>query len=48
MASKTLTRMDLSDLDDNQANEEALAEIIEFVRVAALLIYEDRSGRRDH
>jgi uncharacterized protein YgfB (UPF0149 family) len=43
-----LTRMDLNDLDDDQANEEALAEIIEFVRVAALLIYEDRCGRRDH
>lgn len=43
-----LTRMDLNDLDDDQANEDALTEIIEFVRVGALLIYEDRCGRRDH
>ena len=28
--------------------EQALAEIIEFIRVAALLFYEDRGGRRTH
>lgn len=43
-----LTRMDLDDLDDGEANEQALAEIIEFIRVAALLFYEDRGGRRTH
>jgi len=43
-----LTRMDLNDLDDSQANEEALTEIIEFIRVAAMLVYEDRGGRRTH
>jgi uncharacterized protein YgfB (UPF0149 family) len=43
-----LTRMDLNDLDDGEANEQALAEIIEFVRVAALLFYEDRGGGRSH
>ena len=40
-----LTRMDLDDLADDEANEQALAEIVEFVRVAAMLVYEDRTAR---
>ncbi|MCF7990642.1 MAG: YecA family protein [Thiohalocapsa sp.] len=36
-----LMRMDLDDLQDDEANEAALAEIIEFVRVAAMLVRED-------
>ncbi|MFD2111530.1 UPF0149 family protein [Thiorhodococcus fuscus] len=38
-----LTRMDLSDLEETEENEEALVEITEFVRVAAMLIQEERS-----
>lgn len=51
-----LTRMDLDTLADNaapadrpdasQADEQALAEIIEFLRVAALMIYEDTAPRQ--
>ncbi len=36
-----VTRMDLNDLDDDEANEQALSDVSEFVRVAALLLYED-------
>lgn len=43
-----LTRMDLNDLDDDEANETALAEIIEFIRVAALLFREDHARREGH
>ncbi|EGV31012.1 hypothetical protein ThidrDRAFT_2376 [Thiorhodococcus drewsii AZ1] len=39
-----LTRMDLSDLEETEENEEALVEITEFVRVAAMLIQEERSA----
>lgn len=36
-----LTRLDLDDLDDGAANDEALAEVIEYIRVAALLVFEE-------
>ncbi|MBK1693498.1 hypothetical protein CKO09_01920 [Chromatium weissei] len=36
-----LTRIDLDALDDDEENELALADVIEFVRVAALLIYDE-------
>jgi uncharacterized protein YgfB (UPF0149 family) len=35
--------MDLDDLDDEQANEEALTEIVEFIRVAAQLMIEEQT-----
>jgi uncharacterized protein YgfB (UPF0149 family) len=38
-----ITRMDLDDLDDEQANEEALTEIVEFIRVAAQLMIEEQT-----
>jgi uncharacterized protein YgfB (UPF0149 family) len=37
-----ITRMDLNGLDDTEDNEQALAEITEFLWVAAMLVYEDR------
>jgi uncharacterized protein len=37
-----LTRLDLSALDDGEENEAALTEITEFVRVAAMLLYQER------
>lgn len=37
-----LTRLDLSDLDEGEENEVALTEITEFVRVAAMLLYQER------
>ncbi len=39
-----LTRMDLDDLEDHQENEEALTEVTEFIRVAAMLIHEERAN----
>lgn len=42
-----LTRMDLDDLDDAEENEEALAEVIEFIRVAAMLIHDERANPVD-
>jgi uncharacterized protein YgfB (UPF0149 family) len=36
--------MDLDDLDEDEANEQALTEVVEFVRVAALLLYEDATA----
>ncbi len=36
-----LTRMDLDHLEDDEESEQALAEIIEFIRVAAMLVLED-------
>ncbi|MBV5308053.1 UPF0149 family protein [Chromatium okenii] len=36
-----LTRIDLDALDDDEDNEQALADVIEFVRVAALLIHDE-------
>ncbi len=37
-----LTRMDLESLEEGEENEDALSEIIEFVWVAAMLVYEER------
>ncbi|MBK1721430.1 hypothetical protein CKO23_04065 [Thiocystis violacea] len=39
-----LTRMDLDDLEETEDNEQALMEVTEFVRVAALLIDAERPG----
>lgn len=42
-----VTRMDLDDLEDSADNEAALTEVLEFLRVAALLIREqDTPARR--
>jgi yecA family protein len=42
-----ITRMDLDDLDDSADNEAALTEVLEFLRVAALLLREqDTPARR--
>ena len=41
-----LTQMDLDALEDSEENEQALAELIEFVRVAAMLIYHEQPARR--
>ncbi len=38
-----LTRMDLDAISEDEADEEALTEIVEFLRVAAMLIREDRA-----
>ena len=38
-----VTRMDLKDLDDDETNEQALSDVTEFIRVAAMLLYEDKS-----
>ncbi|QVL47143.1 MAG: UPF0149 family protein [Thiocapsa sp.] len=37
-----VTRMDLDGLDDDEHNEEALTEVSEFIRVAAMTIYQER------
>jgi uncharacterized protein YgfB (UPF0149 family) len=37
-----ITRMDLQELDDDDQNEEAFAEVSEFVRIAAILIHQER------
>lgn len=37
-----ITHLDLQDLDDSEANEQALTELTEFVRVAAMLVYEEQ------
>jgi len=42
-----ITRMDLDDLDEDEDNETALAELQEFVRVAAMLVFEERVTTRD-
>jgi uncharacterized protein YgfB (UPF0149 family) len=36
-----VTRLDLDSLDEGEDNEEALVELVEFVWVAAMLIYEE-------
>ena len=36
-----VTRMDLDDLDDDETNEQALSDVVEFIRVAALLLHEE-------
>jgi yecA family protein len=38
----SITRLDLDELEDSEENERALMELVEFVRVAVLLIYEER------
>ncbi len=43
-----LTRMDLDRLDDDEQNEEALTEVSEFIRVAAMMIYQERVVARVH
>ncbi len=43
-----LTRIDLNGLEDNEDNEQALEEISEFLWVAAMLVYEDRSRAKPH
>lgn len=37
-----ITRLDLHTLDEGEDNEEALAELQEFIWVAAMLVYEER------
>lgn len=37
-----MTQMDLTQLDEHEENEQDLTELIEFTRVAALLIYQER------
>jgi len=37
-----ITRLDLDDLEDSEENEQALTELTEFVRVAAMLVYEEQ------
>jgi len=37
-----ITHLDLKDLDDSEENEQALTELTEFVRVAAMLVYEEQ------
>lgn len=39
-----VTRMDLDQLGDDEQNEEALTEVSEFIRMAAMLIYQERVG----
>jgi uncharacterized protein YgfB (UPF0149 family) len=36
-----VTRMDLDQLDEGEQNEEALTEVTEFIRVAAMLVYQE-------
>ena len=38
----SITRLDLDDLEDSEANEEALTELTEFVRVAASFLYDEQ------
>ncbi|AGA89992.1 hypothetical protein Thimo_1194 [Thioflavicoccus mobilis 8321] len=40
----TITRLDLETLEADEENEQALTEITEFTRVAALLLYEECAG----
>ena len=42
-----LTRMDLQALDEGEDNEDALTEIVEFLWVAAMLVYEERVAARE-
>lgn len=41
-----ITRMDLDDLEETEENEQALTEVVEFVRVAAMLIHHERAIAR--
>jgi uncharacterized protein YgfB (UPF0149 family) len=38
----SITHLDLEDLNDSEDNEQALMELTEFVRVAAMLVYEEQ------
>lgn len=38
----SITHLDLDDLEDSEDNEQALMELTEFVRVAAMLVYEEQ------
>ena len=42
-----ITRLDLEDLDEGEDNEDALTEIVEFLWVAAMLVYEERVAARE-
>lgn len=42
-----MTRMDLDDLDESEENELALTEVTEFIRVAAMLIHDERAVARE-
>jgi uncharacterized protein len=41
-----ITQMDLDELEDSEENEQALAEVSEFIRVAAMLIHHERAVAR--
>jgi len=41
-----ITHLDLDDLGDSEDNEQALMELTEFVRVAAMLVYEEQNPLR--
>lgn len=41
-----LTRLDFDCLEESEDNEQALAEVLEFIRVASLLILEEQIGPR--
>jgi len=43
----SITRLDLDDLEDSETNEEALAELTEFLRVAVMLLYEEQGRSRE-
>lgn len=44
-----VTRMDLNDLDDDETNEQALSEVVEYIRVASTLMYEEAmAATSDH
>ncbi len=38
-----LTQMDLDDLDETEENEQALMEVVEYIRVSVMLVYEGRT-----
>jgi len=38
-----ITQLDLQELDDSEANEQALTELTEFIRVATMLVYEEQA-----
>ncbi|WPL15443.1 hypothetical protein Thiowin_00339 [Thiorhodovibrio winogradskyi] len=43
-----VTRMDVNDLGDSEDNEQALAEVTEFLWVAAMLVYEEQGPTQAH
>ena len=42
-----VTRLDLAGLEEGEDNEDALTEIVEFLWVAAMLVYEERVAARE-